>query len=352
VIQRWWAFHPKDISAAILGSPRLIEIGDPLLDHLKDCEAWLAGWQLFRNVQRPDMESKIEKERQWVRQQLDEARLALPTSVHAIEARALIQEILGSRFEQIPVSKLQAAFSNFSPESIKARIEAVDAKLQELSFDAAMEAWTSKLAGDIELQASLDQLLRRYERNKGGRVCKEDYKLFETALRALPIWITTAQAPQSLPLQAGLFDLLIIDEATQCTLTNLLPLVYRAKRIAVIGDKEQLPAIPTLSSGAEQALARTFSLDDALLDVVGHAQNTIYSTFVQCLPVAVQTSCPWMNITAVIRSLLGSRISTYTNNDCGFARTLVRALVFLQGQGSSYDTWKGRVSAGNVGRVG
>ncbi len=42
-------------------------------------------------------------------------------------------------------------------------------------------------------------------------------------------------------MQPEVFDLLVIDEATQCTLTNLLPMIYRAKRIVVIGDPEQLP---------------------------------------------------------------------------------------------------------------
>ena len=42
------------------------------------------------------------------------------------------------------------------------------------------------------------------------------------------------------------FDLLVIDEATQCSITNLLPLLYRGKKIAIIGDENQLRSIPTL----------------------------------------------------------------------------------------------------------
>ena len=41
------------------------------------------------------------------------------------------------------------------------------------------------------------------------------------SLEILPIWVATGQAAQSIPLVAGEFDLILIDEASQCTLTNL-----------------------------------------------------------------------------------------------------------------------------------
>ena len=85
-----------------------------------------------------------------------------------------------------------------------------------------------------------------------------------------PVWITTAKSVQSVPTAPELFDVVLVDEASQCTLTDLLPALYRGRRWAVIGDSEQLPAIPTVRATEEQALSQKYGLDP-FLDRVGHS---------------------------------------------------------------------------------
>ena len=48
-------------------------------------------------------------------------------------------------------------------------------------------------------------------------------------------------ACQILPLTPGLFDLLIIDEASQVFTSDALSMLYRAKRVVISGDKMQMP---------------------------------------------------------------------------------------------------------------
>ena len=55
--------------------------------------------------------------------------------------------------------------------------------------------------------------------------------------------LTTLSADKRLPLEAGRFDLLIIDEAGQVDPISVVPLLFRAKRVAVIGDPKQLSPI-------------------------------------------------------------------------------------------------------------
>lgn len=55
--------------------------------------------------------------------------------------------------------------------------------------------------------------------------------------------ITSLSAKGSLPLAPDLFDMLIIDEASQCDVASALPLMYRAKQVVVIGDPQQLKHI-------------------------------------------------------------------------------------------------------------
>ncbi|WP_019416008.1 AAA domain-containing protein [Paenisporosarcina sp. TG20] len=57
-----------------------------------------------------------------------------------------------------------------------------------------------------------------------------------------PVWLASPEIVSSIfPLTDGLFDLVIFDEASQCTVGNGLPSIYRAKQVIVAGDEMQLP---------------------------------------------------------------------------------------------------------------
>lgn len=61
-------------------------------------------------------------------------------------------------------------------------------------------------------------------------------------LESLPIWLTSPETASAIfPLEQGLFDVVIFDEASQCTVENGLPSVYRGKKLIVAGDEKQLP---------------------------------------------------------------------------------------------------------------
>ena len=64
------------------------------------------------------------------------------------------------------------------------------------------------------------------------------------AKRALRGWAcTTLSMSRNFNLEAGFFDLAIIDEASQCNIAHVLPIAYRARRLVVVGDPNQLPPI-------------------------------------------------------------------------------------------------------------
>ena len=61
-------------------------------------------------------------------------------------------------------------------------------------------------------------------------------KLFDT----FPIWVVRKQAvPLLLPCKEQSFDLVIVDEATQCRVDDAMSLMFRAKKILVVGDDRQ-----------------------------------------------------------------------------------------------------------------
>ncbi|PFP29177.1 helicase, partial [Bacillus sp. AFS073361] len=58
----------------------------------------------------------------------------------------------------------------------------------------------------------------------------------------MPVWLASPEIVSSIfPLQEGLFDLVIFDEASQCRVESGIPAVYRAKQVIIAGDEKQLP---------------------------------------------------------------------------------------------------------------
>src|SRR5690606_14219539 len=61
-------------------------------------------------------------------------------------------------------------------------------------------------------------------------------------LDVMPIWLTSPETVSAIyPLEKELFDIVIFDEASQCTVESGLPATYRGKKIVVAGDEKQLP---------------------------------------------------------------------------------------------------------------
>jgi len=98
-----------------------------------------------------------------------------------------------------------------------------------------------------------------------GNIKKEIFATidFDKVLQALPVWIcTSAEIANILPLQAGLFDLLIIDEASQCDVASSIPLLYRTKSAIIVGDPNQLRHVSFLSKKRERALKQKYQIQD------------------------------------------------------------------------------------------
>ena len=62
-------------------------------------------------------------------------------------------------------------------------------------------------------------------------------------LKVLPVWIMTPDdAARLFPCEPGLFDVVIIDEASQVDLPSITPILYRAKNAIISGDPRQMQA--------------------------------------------------------------------------------------------------------------
>lgn len=74
--------------------------------------------------------------------------------------------------------------------------------------------------------------------------------------------VTSLSVKSSFPLEKELFDMVIIDEASQCDIASALPLIYRTKQLVVIGDPMQLRHITANKPNEEKQIKEHLSLAD------------------------------------------------------------------------------------------
>ena len=73
-------------------------------------------------------------------------------------------------------------------------------------------------------------------------------------LGILPCWIMSPDDVARLfPCEPGLFDTVIIDEASQCDLPSMTPILYRAKQAIIVGDAKQMQAQRFAFTGSQIA---------------------------------------------------------------------------------------------------
>lgn len=87
----------------------------------------------------------------------------------------------------------------------------------------------------------INNMMQRSKRVRNNSVNKfiNDFKfeLFDS----IPIWLMTPEVVSDiLPLKKGIFDLVIFDEASQMYVERGIPSIYRANKVVVAGDTQQL----------------------------------------------------------------------------------------------------------------
>ena len=96
-----------------------------------------------------------------------------------------------------------------------------------------------------------DALLRYI--NMDGMNTGDSYTdIYNDLLSIFPVIAATSYAIASSIPQNTLFDLAIIDEASQCNIASSLPVIRRAKRTIVVGDDKQLSPVVTIEDNIDE----------------------------------------------------------------------------------------------------
>ena len=138
---------------------------------------------------------------------------------------------------------------------------------------------------DIETRRAIGDFRALFERLQNdqlggptyGRLMRQMEALFPKVMDALPAWcVTNLSARGNIPLHDGLFDLVVIDEASQCDIPSALPLLYRAKRALIIGDPNQLRHITSINERRDQKLQEKYGLHAAADAIFAFSQNSLF----------------------------------------------------------------------------
>ena len=110
------------------------------------------------------------------------------------------------------------------------------------------------------LKIHAKSLISNRKRQQTNILEEEDFK---PLLEAFPCWcVTTYAVSDSLPLKPGMFDVAIIDEASQCDIASCFPILFRAKRAVIVGDDKQLPHLSFLEKAKEQSFLSQYGIPD------------------------------------------------------------------------------------------
>lgn len=96
--------------------------------------------------------------------------------------------------------------------------------------------------------------------------------------KIFPIILTTCISAHKLGAPEPMFDMVIIDEASQCnTAVSLVPIV-RGENLMLVGDPQQLNPVILLDEMANQKLRKKYNVADEY----DYRKNSIYKTYLAC----------------------------------------------------------------------
>jgi very-short-patch-repair endonuclease len=161
-------------------------------------------------------------------------------------------------------------------EQIKERVgQALELDIRSrkgLPADASREEMDGVRAALIASKTGMDE---SHIRSETQRILAER---IPKILDSYPCWaVTNLSAGSRIPFLPGIFDLAIIDEASQCDIPSAIPILFRARRLGVVGDPWQLTHTSKLSKSRDTLLRRDVGIkrvDDVRFS---YTENSLYN---------------------------------------------------------------------------
>lgn len=163
-----------------------------------------------------------------------EAALEFENIVSKMDARALIQRSMECQGLWVQRNKITKQIQHMAEQLVNARV------VSELAKSFTPEAQSALIRfSQIASKAKFSRYQSSKMTQRQQRRRQEYLDAFNECCRFIPCWImTTSQISDYLPPEC-LFDLIIVDEASQSD-ASILPGMLRAKQWCIVGDRNQV----------------------------------------------------------------------------------------------------------------
>lgn len=139
----------------------------------------------------------------------------------------------------------------------------------ELAFEIDKRAieFSEKFANDAKTLVKIIAEKRKFPRDK-----------FERLKQAFPCMICSVRDyAEYIPLERELFDIIIIDEASQVSIAQAFPAIIRAKKMIVLGDRKQFGNVKSSNASKEINNAYFTKVKDSLIRERGTISEAVES---------------------------------------------------------------------------
>lgn len=148
--------------------------------------------------------------------------------------------------------------------------------------------WANRIStcyGNFDCISEIKEFCHSFEVNRFQITdSPDDYQLLEKHKNSIelfhkiePAWATSLLSLyRASPLIPGCFDLAVIDEASQCDPVSVIPAMFRAKRVSVIGDPKQFSPIYGITSKKDDFLLKSF-MQNKMCQNLAYTRNSAYS---------------------------------------------------------------------------
>lgn len=182
----------------------------------------------------------------------EDARSASTLREHALRLCGDIADYLAVQKED---SKIRDKLTELPHDAEKILADGIAFRREHMSKNALYRRTRKILAVPAEVREGLQNAARRIQRQtlpflasvllaENADAARDAFYQFA---KFYPAWASTLLSlSKASPCIAGLFDRVIIDEASQCEIPPVIPALYRARGVTVIGDPKQFPPVITM----------------------------------------------------------------------------------------------------------
>lgn len=247
-----------------------------LSDRINELVAHVDAFDVFNQGERQNRKLEAEDHKHAAIQRFEELISKLPDPHLRDEVRQAVQREVADEVD--PTNTLDSLLAEVDPQVIGQKLKNLDREIMETWLAMAKREWWQR-SKQTATGAPLTQIRNAFQAVRNGLLPNTAYGAFKAALPTATCWVSTALSSMSIPMLPEMFDLVMIDEASQCSVTNILPFAYRAKRLVIIGDSMQLKAIPVVTVAQEAELAEKHGLSDYEASQYAHTGNAEWNVY-------------------------------------------------------------------------